>query len=40
MINATIVGKTAAGRVTVRLLQMNEPEQREIRRLLIAAGEW
>jgi len=40
MINATIVGKTAAGRVTVRLLQMNEPEQREIRRLLIGAGEW
>ena len=35
-----IVGKTAIGRVTVRLLQMNHPEQLEIRLQLIQAGLW
>ena len=40
LIDASIEGKTATGRVTARLLQINQPEQTEIRRLLIAAGEW
>jgi hypothetical protein len=35
-----IFGKTAIGRVTVRLLQMNHPEQLEIRLQLIQAGVW
>jgi len=40
VIEDAIVGKTAIGRVTVKLLQMNHPEQVEKRRLLIAAGLW
>ena len=35
-----IIGKTAIGRVTIRLLQLNHPEQVETRRNLIAAGLW
>ena len=37
---AQIVGKTPAGRATVRLLRMNRPEQVETRRSLIKAGLW
>lgn len=35
-----IVGKTAVGRVTIRLLQLNHPDQIETRRALAAAGLW
>jgi hypothetical protein len=37
---ALIVGLTASGRVTVRLLGMNSANQVEIRQRLIGAGEW
>jgi len=37
---ALIVGLTASGRVTVRLLGMNSANQVEIRQRLINAGEW
>ncbi len=40
LVGATIVGRTAVGRVTARLLQMNHPKQVEVRRLLISAGAW
>lgn len=40
LIEAEIVGKTATGRITVRLLQMNHPNQLKIRRALIAAKIW
>ena len=33
-----VVGKTAVGRTTVRVLKMNHPDRVELRRLLIAAG--
>jgi hypothetical protein len=35
-----IIGKTAAGRVTVRVLDMNHSRQRAARRIMIEAGEW
>lgn len=37
---AIILGITPEGRVTVRLLQMNDPAQLEIRENLLAAGQW
>jgi hypothetical protein len=40
LVNDEVVGRTAIGRVTVRLLQINHPEQVETRRLIIAAGLW
>lgn len=40
LVNALIVGKTAVGRVTIKLLQMNHPRQIEIRQTLIEAGLW
>ena len=33
-----LVGKTAVGRTTIRVLNMNHPEAVRLRRLLIAAG--
>jgi hypothetical protein len=33
-----IIGRTSAGRVTVKLLQMNRPERVSERELLIEAG--
>jgi len=33
-----LVGKTAIGRTTLYVLQMNHPDRVEVRRLLIAAG--
>jgi hypothetical protein len=38
--NGVRVGKTPAGRVTIRTLQMNYPEQVETRRRLVSAGLW
>jgi hypothetical protein len=38
--NAIINGKTDVGRVTVRLLQMNDPDRVETRRELIEANLW
>ncbi len=38
--DAEIVGKTPSGRITVRLLQMNHPDQVEARRFLIKSGLW
>lgn len=38
--DGVLIGKTAAGRVTIRTLQMNYPEQIETRRRLISAGLW
>lgn len=35
-----IVGKTAIGGVTVRILQINHPDQLEARRQLIEVGAW
>jgi hypothetical protein len=35
-----ILGKTAIGRVTVRMLELNHPEKIETRRGLIRAGLW
>jgi hypothetical protein len=35
-----MVGKTPKGRVTVRVLQMNEADELEIRKILISAGVW
>lgn len=40
LVGDEIIGKTPIGRITVRLLQMNHPEQVEARRLIIAAGLW
>jgi hypothetical protein len=40
MVEGEIVGKTAIGRATTRLLQFNTPERVELRRALIEAGEW
>lgn len=40
LVDDRIEGKTPIGRVTVRLLQMNHPEQIEIRHHLIASGQW
>ncbi len=40
MADAVIKGKTAIGRVTVRLLQMNHPDQLATRRHLIKARRW
>ena len=36
--DATIVGKTPIGRATCRLLQLNRPEQMELRQLLAESG--
>jgi hypothetical protein len=33
-----VVGKTAIGRTTIYVLDMNHPDRVELRRLLIAAG--
>jgi 5-methylcytosine-specific restriction endonuclease McrA len=38
--DAVIVGKTPTGRVTVRILQMNHPDQIETRAYLLRAGLW
>lgn len=35
-----IIGKTPIGRVTVRVLQMNETDEVNMRRTLISAGVW
>jgi hypothetical protein len=40
MDGACLVGKTPAGRVTVRLLQINHPERIEARHRLMKAGLW
>jgi predicted subunit of tRNA(5-methylaminomethyl-2-thiouridylate) methyltransferase len=40
MKDALITGKTAVGRVTVRILQINHPEQVKMRKSLINAGRW
>jgi hypothetical protein len=40
LVGAAIQAKTAVGRVTVRLLQMNHPQRLEVRRLLISARKW
>ena len=37
---ARIVGLTPVGRVTVRLLQMNDPSQIEARRAMLDSGLW
>ena len=37
---ARLVGLTPIGRVTIRLLQMNDPSQIEARRSMIDAGLW
>mgnify|MGYP003731147075 CR=1 FL=1 len=37
---ARILGKSLTGRATVRLLQLNHPDQVETRAALIAAGRW
>jgi hypothetical protein len=36
----TLVGRTPAARATIRLLQINDPDQVETRRLLMEAGLW
>lgn len=38
--NGFIRGKTATGRVTLTLLDFNEPKQVELRRILITAKRW
>jgi hypothetical protein len=38
--DALLIGKTAIGRVTIRVLQMNHPEQVETRYRLMQAGVW
>ncbi len=40
MTNAVFIGKTAVGRVTIRLLQMNDSDRVEARRELIEGGLW
>ncbi|MBZ0320837.1 MAG: HNH endonuclease [Anaerolineae bacterium] len=40
MVEAVLIGKTAIGRVTIWLLEMNHPKQIESRRSLIEAGAW
>lgn len=40
MKDGIINGKTAIGRVTVRNLQLNHPEQVKMRKSLINAGKW
>lgn len=40
IVNGVLLGRTAVGRVTVRVLEMNSPQQVETRRLLIEAGLW
>jgi hypothetical protein len=40
IVDGEIVGKTAVGRVTIRLLKFNAPQRVELRQELIAAGEW
>jgi hypothetical protein len=37
---ALIVAKTPIGRVTIKILQMNHPDQLETRERLIRAGKW
>ncbi|MAS32731.1 MAG: HNH endonuclease [Anaerolineaceae bacterium] len=37
---AYIVGKTAIGRVTVMILDMNDPKRLRVRRSLINTGQW
>jgi hypothetical protein len=40
MEGAVIVAKTSIGRVTIKILQMNHPDQLETRERLIRAGKW
>jgi len=40
LVGDVITGRTSVGRVTVRILEMNDPEKVETRRFLIQAGEW
>jgi hypothetical protein len=40
IVNGEILGKTAVGRVTVRLLKFNALQRVELREELIKAGEW
>ena len=40
MLEGIILGKTPIGRVTIRILEMNDPQQIEIRRLLAESGLW
>lgn len=40
VIDAEIIGRTATGRTTVRLLQMNSGRRRELRLRLISLGEF
>lgn len=37
---ALIVGRTATGRATAALLQMNAPRRRDLRALLLRRGDW
>lgn len=34
------VGKTAIGRITIRLLEINHPDQVELRKLIMDVGLW
>jgi hypothetical protein len=38
--DVVLVGKTPIGRVTIRILQMNHPDQIETRAYLLSAGLW
>jgi hypothetical protein len=40
LLEGIVLGRTAVGRVTVRVLEMNSPIQIEVRRLLVEAGLW
>ncbi len=40
MVEGIIIGETPVGGVTVRILEMNHPQQIEMRRYLLEAGFW
>jgi hypothetical protein len=40
VVDDQIVGKTPVGRVTVNVLDMNHPDQRTARHIMIVAGGW
>ncbi len=40
MIEAEIIGITPQGRTTVRMLHVNDPDQMELRAMLIALGRY
>jgi hypothetical protein len=40
IVEGVIVGRTLMGRMTVRILEMNSPQQLEDRRQLIEYGLW